>query len=573
MTASEFAFLALGLVLGVASGAAVMVVLRARPQAPREVRVTVTADSVPRRPSTLASTTPETISAAGAPGGPAEAQAPARPIAAAAPARAGPSVLEPRPAPRREPVPIPVGPGPEPSSMVEAFRAAEARAAMVLAAARHDVATPGGKEAPAPSPVALADELAPPSGPAAPAGRDAPSGAPSDPPRSSGEGGHGASQSGGPCGELRRIADERCALATSAAQRAVAAAEARRDLQRIYDEHQARADRAAAAGDPIRIRSAKEAAQQAFRRARDAARTRAQLEEAARAWLAEINAINGASRGAAETAAREQAAAVELVPRLERLAVEADAARIAAEAAEEACLAARQALADCEEAAAQERPAAAAPVPGLAQPGAGQPRWEDADEADEMAAAIATGEPLIVALLRGDRAALAKAAAELAGDDVAARRTWTVELGRFLEAIVDRAIEASALDFPTEHPFWGNFSLAQNREVAAALASLGFRFDGMGGWLDDRVPSQRDLSLAVGYAGLDPMRIRRWPSEAEARDLYRDVRVAADAYLIDAAGGFTLGELVSLLGRRADALTGIWNAWGRVRPVLLRPAA
>ncbi|HXG26472.1 MAG TPA: hypothetical protein VNL94_06430, partial [Candidatus Binatia bacterium] len=54
MSASEFGFLALGLVLGVASGAALVVVLRARPPA-REVRVTVTPDSVPRRPpATLA---------------------------------------------------------------------------------------------------------------------------------------------------------------------------------------------------------------------------------------------------------------------------------------------------------------------------------------------------------------------------------------------------------------------------------------------------------------------------------------------------------------------------------------
>jgi len=41
MTASEFTFLALGLVLGVAAGAAVIEVLRARPPATRYVRVTV----------------------------------------------------------------------------------------------------------------------------------------------------------------------------------------------------------------------------------------------------------------------------------------------------------------------------------------------------------------------------------------------------------------------------------------------------------------------------------------------------------------------------------------------------
>jgi hypothetical protein len=31
----------------------------------------------------------------------------------------------------------------------------------------------------------------------------------------------------------------------------------------------------------------------------------------------------------------------------------------------------------------------------------------------------------------------------------------------------------------------------------------------------------------------------------------------------------SLGELVTLLGRRADALTELWNEWGQVRPVLL----
>jgi hypothetical protein len=83
------------------------------------------------------------------------------------------------------------------------------------------------------------------------------------------------------------------------------------------------------------------------------------------------------------------------------------------------------------------------------------------------------------------------------------------------------------------------------------------------------VPGQRDLSLAVGYAGLDPMRIRHWPSEHEMADLFREATVAADEYLVGAAGGLTLGELVTTLGLRADALTDLWNEWGRVRPLLL----
>src|SRR5215208_1313436 len=55
VTASEFSFLALGLVLGLVSGAALIEFLRARPPSPPQVRVTVWPDSVPRRrASTLA---------------------------------------------------------------------------------------------------------------------------------------------------------------------------------------------------------------------------------------------------------------------------------------------------------------------------------------------------------------------------------------------------------------------------------------------------------------------------------------------------------------------------------------
>jgi len=53
--ASEFAFLALGLILGVATGAALVEVVRARPPGAREIRVTVAPHSIqPRRATTLA---------------------------------------------------------------------------------------------------------------------------------------------------------------------------------------------------------------------------------------------------------------------------------------------------------------------------------------------------------------------------------------------------------------------------------------------------------------------------------------------------------------------------------------
>ena len=129
----------------------------------------------------------------------------------------------------------------------------------------------------------------------------------------------------------------------------------------------------------------------------------------------------------------------------------------------------------------------------------------------------------IIRMLRGDREVMTRVVATLAGDDEAERRRWQGMLGGLLEALIARSIEAAAFDFPLENSFWSPFTRSQARDVAGALASLGYRHDGFGGWADDRVPSQRDLSLAVGYAGLDPMRIRRWPSEAEMPDLLRDV--------------------------------------------------
>ena len=152
--------------------------------------------------------------------------------------------------------------------------------------------------------------------------------------------------------------------------------------------------------------------------------------------------------------------------------------------------------------------------------------------------------------------------ASLAGDDPEARRRWQLQLTGLVDAILADAIEASALEFPDEHPFWGPFTRGQARDIVRALSSLGYRFDGLGGWTTSAIPSQRDLSLALGYAGLDPMRIRHWPTEDETASLFRDVTVAADEYLAGVAGDLTLAEMVTMLGRRADGLAEVWNALG-----------
>jgi hypothetical protein len=71
VSGTEFAFLALGLVLGAAVGGAAVFVYRSRPPS-REVRLTVTHDAVPRRAATLSSEALVARPGDPAPGGPAD---------------------------------------------------------------------------------------------------------------------------------------------------------------------------------------------------------------------------------------------------------------------------------------------------------------------------------------------------------------------------------------------------------------------------------------------------------------------------------------------------------------------
>ena len=562
MTASEFVFLALGLVLGVAAGAALVEILRARPPAPREVRVTVATDVVPRRRSaTLADGALMAIPAAEpARGGPADRRGDGAPVIPGVmdrrtPVRSGTGtssasmimsdqrlaaligtegVGEGRFVPRR---PLPISGGADPA--LTDLRASAART--VATAIRPPTST-----ALLDAPTGSADDVAS-STPSAPS-------APSE----------ARPASTGPCAESRRLADERCELAGRARAQAGASEEAHRSAQRAYDEHEAAAELAATAADPRAVRRAKDEAQARFREGRATAVTSEAVEAAAREWLLEINAVNAEAREAAIVLGRERAAAADLALNLERLAVEADAARIAAEMAEAACLTAREALASCEEAEAGGLVGHLPAVPSQA------PVYEGSGDDDPLGAALGgDGNPRIFRLLRGDRAAMKELVAAMAGDDEADQRQWQLAFSNLVDAILADSIAAGSLAFPRDHPFWSPFTLEQDREIASALSSLGYRFDGLGGWLDGRVPSQRDLSLALGYAGLDPMRIRHWPTEAEMAELFRDVQVAAAEHVAGSAGDLTLGELVSMLGRRADGLAEIWNHWGRIRPLLL----
>jgi hypothetical protein len=407
----------------------------------------------------------------------------------------------------------------------------------------------------------------------------------------------GATAEADPCADARHTVDERCALAERMRLTAEHAADALREAQRTLDEHAASAAAAEAIAEPRAQRSAKDEAQSTFRSERTQAGSRESVEQAARDWLQEINRINAAAREAAATLAREREAGAAVLAAIERLTIEADAARVQAEGAEESCVLARGSLATCEDdarAAAQGGSASAGgdgggtpeggdeptddtpvavPAPARARvssAASSAPEPAPVEEVGALAAAIQAGaHPAILGLLTGDRAVMQRLVWELAGEDPVNQRRWQVQLADLVDAIVSRAIEACAFVFPDEHLFWSPFTRRQSRDIALALSSLGFRFDGLGGFADDRVPTQRDVSLALGYAGLDPMRVRRWPAEMELAELYAEVTVAADEYILGAAPGLTLGELVGILGRRADALTEVWNAWGQISPILL----
>jgi len=153
-----------------------------------------------------------------------------------------------------------------------------------------------------------------------------------------------------PCAPARRVVDERCALADVTREQARGAADALREAQRVYDVLRERVDRAQGTADPRRVAAAKEQLHAEFRVASDQADGPEETETAARAWLSHINQLNAAVREAQRILEAGNAELRAQIPVLDRLAAEADAARIAGENAEAGCVEAREELAACEEA-------------------------------------------------------------------------------------------------------------------------------------------------------------------------------------------------------------------------------
>lgn len=421
-----------------------------------------------------------------------------------------------------------------------------------------------------------------------------------------------------PSTSRRRLVEIRCGFAELARREAEAAESRVAQARGAFHAQLAVLTASHSATDPGAARTAKEEAHRAFRKGVGKARSRSQVEAAAASWLEQINRVNSAARAAQVRIQRERDATDALASELDRLTSAAEASRAMADAAVEACRVAQEALAATHgaeiaeaagspsggsavaelmtaHAAAQAAPVEAATPEAILAPvvlgrsapasaglrsgtGAGAERAGSAEARDAIQAGEPplnlTGDkpPTIVRLLQRDGATMSRLVEWLAGSDAEQRRRWQLCLSNFVDAVVATAIDHGCFTFPGGNPFWDQFTLEEAREVAQGLAALGFRYDGMGDFIDGRVPGQRDLSMAIGQAGLPIVRVRFWPRPEEAAMLFRHVRVDTTAVLSERAPSLTMGELVRLLGRRAELVADLWNDWSRARPLLLLPS-
>lgn len=401
-----------------------------------------------------------------------------------------------------------------------------------------------------------------------------------------------------PCAALRALAEEHAAAAEQMRAALDEAGVEQQSVYRAYSETSARSEAARRAADRAWMARVKEDAQAAYRRARTEARSLEDLQRAASAWLSEIDRLNRERRVADVTLLREREQLSELQARVEELAITVDATRVSAEAAERASLDARQALARCEgseELRRMVRPGLDAPTLGLdpvpapvaaiphslstLPPPQPQPQQLVVLGPPPTLAALepsmddfdSDGPAPILRLLAGEAGALDRLTRRICGSSSRAPAVRDA-LSSLNDALHERARRRGYLEFPEDHPFWGQFQAAENHAIAAALADLGFGYDGRGGYAADRPPAQRELAMAIGHAGHDPKRLRRLPAGAELDTLYEGVRVAADRYLLDHTESLTAPELVGLLGPNAGDLDALWEDWDRVREQMLGPA-
>ena len=209
------------------------------------------------------------------------------------------------------------------------------------------------------------------------------------------------------CAEERRLADERCELAT----RARGQAEPRRMPCAPPSARTTRTRRPPSRRPrwPTRARSMRPRRRpRAVPGGRRSATDPDALEAAARDWLTEINRINTDARDAAAIATREQAASAEVAGHARAADARGRRGPDRRRQRGAACLAAREAVAECDERAARRRAPAASIA--AAPSGASLRRCRGWTTTRRSAwRSTAGGAPRIFRLLRGDRAAMTDA--------------------------------------------------------------------------------------------------------------------------------------------------------------------
>jgi hypothetical protein len=361
--------------------------------------------------------------------------------------------------------------------------------------------------------------------------------------------------------------DQRCADAERLAQAAALQLQRLREAKRQLAEFVRQRDTDSRVRDRRQLNDDKEQARKAYHERVAHATSPAEVQEAAAAWLREMDQLNRQLAQAETRAGQFTDRGAELQRVMPGMELAADAARIAAEAAQVACIEARRQLAACEEESGRR----------VAASGAANATVGQAGQAAPSTAALPVAQPAqsnprvapIAQLLRGDRQALLGLTLRLADETGVEAGRLQLLLLELRAQIAARALEERALAFPTDHPFWSQFTPDAGRQLAASLGSLGFEFDGRQGWRDGRSPAIRDLALALAHCGYDPRMLRRPVGQAAIDELWQGTTVLVEEFLASRAPDLALGRLIDLLGPRASRLGELWDMWGRLRPLLL----
>ncbi len=176
--------------------------------------------------------------------------------------------------------------------------------------------------------------------------------------------------------------------------------------------------------------------------------------------------------------------------------------------------------------------------------------------------------PALERMLRGEHRAMVDVVDRIAGEDPWRRREWEVLIGGLVEAMADVAVGESVIDFPMGTAFWDALTVEQCRRVVAALASMGYQYDGRSGWVANRVPAYRELTIALADIGVDPKRLRAWPNQAEIAALFVGARPAPEELLPAAGPDYAAEDMRAIVGERGSELANLWLAWDAVRPLL-----